>query len=62
MSSTSQTVIRRPRIHGCPERWPGVTVILDRSGLAVVSMTYLMLIIAMLIIALSRNRPAPDLT
>src|SRR5580693_3553323 len=34
MSSTSQTVIRKPRIQGCPDRCPGITVILFRSGSA----------------------------
>src|SRR5689334_19939207 len=37
MSSTSQTVTRSPRIHGCPERWPGMTVIRERSALFVMA-------------------------
>src|ERR1022692_4713969 len=36
-SSTSQTVTRNPRMHGCPERWPGITVMRERSALSVVA-------------------------
>src|SRR5215831_18224617 len=34
ISSTSQTVTRRPRMQGCPERCPGTTVIRERSALS----------------------------
>src|ERR1035438_10260294 len=36
-SSTSQTVTRNPRMHGCPERWPSITVMRERSALSVVA-------------------------
>src|ERR1035441_9307676 len=41
MSSTSHTVTRSPPIQGCPERWPGTTVIRERSALSVVAIGHI---------------------
>src|SRR4051812_49271690 len=37
MSRMSQTVIRNPRMHGWPDRWPGIDVIRERSALSTVA-------------------------
>src|ERR1035437_1719671 len=43
ISSTSHTVTRSPRIQGCPERWPGTTLIRERSALSTVAIAHIIL-------------------